>query len=407
MAITGMDSFAVACRDSVTMEKTPFSWGFRADIGGVFPTNDFVKGGHFDINTQTWSYSEENEVHHFSDYILQFNFGVRPDKWQARAYRNPYYGLGVAFPRFQEERLGKPVSFFATYGARICRITDWLKLNYEINFGYSTNWNHYDRFENPDNVAIGWKHNAHVSLFPYLKISFPGPFDVKVGPSITHFSNGATFMPNRGMNNYALSLSLMYNMNDSENRVVRDTSLCPPIVPLHIEHDFILTRSFRQKYYDGTGTNLSTQYVQYRHPIFAFSYAPMLRWSYKYRVGLSLDFLYDESSGAKANYVLNENDGKMYERVWLGERSERMNLGASVKNELMMHGFSFFLNIGYNFIQGETGLTRMYEVLGLKIQPHGPVFGSVGVRAVYFTKAQFICWSLGYSLKGKPLRRVK
>lgn len=405
MAFLGLDSHAFPHSDSMVVERVPLSFGVRYDQGGVFPTNDFVKGGHFDVNHQEWSFSKENEVHYFSDCIAQFNWGVRPDRWQARAYRNPYYGVGVAFPRFHEERLGKPFSFFATYGARICRITNWLKLNYEINFGYSTNWNHYDRFENPDNVAVGWKHNAHVSLFPYLKISLPGSLDVKAGPSVTHFSNGATFMPNRGMNNYALSLSLMYNVHDSENRVFRDTSLCPPDVPFHIEHDFILTRSFRQIYYDGTNTNLNTQYVQYRHPVFALSYAPMLRWSYKYRVGLSLDFLYDESIGAHADYIMNEYDERMYEHVTLGDMRERMNLGLSVKNELMMYGFSFFLNIGCDFIQGDDDMTHLYEVLGVKIQPRGPVFASVGVRAVYFTKAQFICWSLGYTLSGKPIRR--
>jgi hypothetical protein len=394
------DSCAVSQKN-----KLPISFGAKLDVGGVFQTNDFVKGGHFDLQKQQWEYAPEREVHDFSQISVQLNWGVRPDKWQARTYRNPYYGVGVSFPRFHDERLGKPVSFFGTYGARIVQLTNWLKLNYEINFGYSTNWNHYDRFKNPDNVAVGWKHNAHVSLFPYLKFTLPGGIDLNTGLSIVHFSNGATTMPNRGLNNYAFSVALMYSLNDSENRVRRDSSLRTPSVPLRLEHDFILTRSFRQVYYDKQGTNLSTQYVQYRHPIFAFSYAPMLRCSYRYKCGLSLDFLYDESVGARADYVLDESDGKLYERVWLGNKKDRMNLGLSAKNELVMYGFSFFLNIGFDFLHGDESLTRMYEVVGVKIQPRGPVFASVGVRAAYFSKAQFIAWSLGYTLNGKPLRK--
>lgn len=405
MALLSVD---VCAADSLSVgkeAKLPLSWGVRMDVGGVFPTNPFVRGGHFDLSTQEWEYSEDREIHHFSDVAVQFNWGVRPDKWQARVYRNPYYGLGVAFPRFRDDRLGKPVSFYGTYGARIVQLTDWLKLNYELNFGYSTHWNHYDRFVNPDNISVGWKHTAHVSLFPYFKVVLPCHVDLKVGASLTHFSNGATTMPNKGLNNYAFSMALMYRMNDSENRVRKDSSLRAPYVPLRLEHEVSITRSFRQKCYDGTGTNLLTQYVQYRHPIFAFSYAPLLRLSYRYRCGLSADLMYDESVGAHADYVENEIDGRMYERVWLGERKERFNFGVSVKNELVMYGFSFFLNVGYDFVQGDKEVTRFYEVLGVKIQPRGPVFGSIGVRATYLTKAQFIAWSLGYTFTGKPLRR--
>ncbi len=385
--------------------KLPLSFGVRMDVGGVFSTNDFVKGGHYDLIKQSWEYAAEREVHDFSDVIIQMNCGVRPDRWQARAYRNPYYGVGIAFPRFHDERLGKPISVFGTYGARIAYITRWLKLNYEINFGYSTNWNHYDRFKNPDNVAVGWKHNAHISFFPYLKFVIPGGLDLKAGVSLTHFSNGATTMPNRGLNNYAASVALSYNLNDSENKVRKDTSLHAPHVPLRLEHDVTLTRSFRQIYYDGRGTDLSTQFVQYRHPIFAASYAPMLRCSYRYRCGLSLDFMYDESVGARADYVLDEADGKMYERVWLGNKRDRFNLGLSAKNELIMYGFSFFLNIGYDIMHGDESLTRMYEVVGVKIHPKGPLYASVGVRAAYFSKAQYVAWSVGYNFMGKPLKR--
>lgn len=407
LSISFADAFAVDSHVMGQEAKLPISFGVRMDVGGVFPTNDFVKGGHFDLSRQTWEYSKEREVHDFSDVVIQMNFGVRPDRWQARAYRNPYYGVGVAFPRFHDERLGKPVSFFGTYGARIIQLTNWLKLNYEINFGYSTNWNHYDRFTNPDNVAVGWKHNAHVSLFPYFKFVIPGGLDLKAGVSLTHFSNGATSMPNRGLNNYAASVALSYNLNDSENRVRRDSSLRMPYVPFHMEHDFSLTRSFRQIYYDGRGTNLSTQFVQYRYPIFAFSYAPMLRWSYRYRCGLSMDFMYDESVGAHADYVMDPADGKMYDRVWLGDKRDRFNFGLSVKNELIMYGFSFYLNIGYDIIHGDESLTRLYEVIGVKIHPWGPLYAGVGVRAAYLSKAQFIAWSLGYNLKGKPLIRRK
>lgn len=405
MSIPFADAFAVDSHAVGQEAKLPISFGVRMDVGGVFPTNDFVRGGHFDLSRQTWEYAKEREVHDFSDVIIQMNFGVRPDRWQARTYRNPYYGVGVAFPRFHDERLGKPISVFGTYGARIVQLTNWLKLNYEINFGYSTNWNHYDRFKNPDNVAVGWKHNAHVAFFPYLKFVIPGGLDLKAGVSLTHFSNGATTMPNRGLNNYAASVALSYSLNDSENRVRKDSSLRTPYVPLRLEHDFSFTRSFRQIYYDGRGTSLSTQFVQYRYPIFAFNYAPMLRLSYRYRCGLSMDFLYDESVGAHADYVMDPADGKMYERVWLGDKRDRFNLGLSVKNELIMYGFSFYLNIGYDIIHGDESLTRLYEVIGVKIHPWGPLYAGVGVRAAYLSKAQFIAWSLGYTLEGKRFRR--
>ena len=93
LSISFADAFAVDSHAMGQEAKLPISFGVRMDVGGVFPTNDFVKGGHFDLSRQTWEYSKEREVHDFSDVVIQMNFGVRPDRWQARAYRNPYYGV--------------------------------------------------------------------------------------------------------------------------------------------------------------------------------------------------------------------------------------------------------------------------------------------------------------------------
>lgn len=387
--------------DRKSVNKRQLLWNAKAKYGFVLPSNDMVKGGSFDIPTQTWTYSDDRKVTNFVACAMEFHWTLNPVDWRAKAYRNPYLGIGLSMTNYFDDRLGWPWTLYMIYGGRFARINQWLSFDGELNLGYSTNWNHYDRFDNPNNVAIGWKNNIYVSLDLYLRVLLSKYWDVKIGCSFDHFSNGATRMPNRGINMLTPVITLGCRVHDTEETLRDAEPFIKPRLKYRIDHDIWAILSVKQFYFDGTNTFLSTNYVDYRHRIFAFSYAAMLTRSYKYKYGLSLDFLYDESVGSKADYIANPHDNKFYEHVTLGEREDRFSLGVSLKGEIVLPYFSVFANLGYAFLHKNEDLPRFYQMLGVKIQPTGTFFGTMGVRTAYFSKAQFITWGIGYTFRGK------
>lgn len=397
----------VSRHDTLSILKPQLSWVAKAKYGFVLPTNNLVKGRSFDIPSLSWRYSEDWKVENFFAYALEFHWTLKPDDWRAKAYRNPYFGIGLSGTNYFDVRLGYPWTLYMIYGGRFVRITPWLTFNGELNLGYSTNWNHYDRFDNQDNVAVGWKNNIYVSLDLYLRFLLSKHWDAKVGFSFDHFSNGATRMPNRGINMLTPILTLGYRIHDTEEVLQNSTPFVKQRRKYRLDHEVWAMLSVKQIYYNGDNTQLTTQYVDYRHRVFALSYAALLTRSYKYKYGLSLDFLYDESVGAKADYILNSADNKYYEHVTLGEKKDRFMLGISLKGEIVLPYFSVYANMGYDVIHRDKNQPRFYQMMGVKIEPTGTYFATMGIRAAYFSKAQFITWGVGYTFRGKELSSKK
>jgi hypothetical protein len=89
-----------------------------------------------------------------------------------------------------------------------------------------------------------------------------------------------------------------------------------------------------------------------------------------------------------------------------GDMKERFGVGIGLKGEITLPYVSYFANLGYNVIHGNERDSRFYQILGVKADIVSNIFGTFGIRATRFSKAQFIYWSLGYALpvyrKEKP-----
>ena len=363
-------------------DKNPFFFSLKGESGIVFQTNDFV--------------SNEG-ITGFSSLSLKFCQASRGDKWQDYAYGMPYFGVGLYAATFNDQRLGIPVSFYLIHGARILSILPKLSFNYEFNLGYSTNWNHYDLFDNPDNIAISTKQNVHVGANLYFKVKPFRHIDANIGFSLTHFSNGAVRLPNKGLNMAAPYIEICYNINPPEPRSKQELHLSPPKIEKRLRHDLLLTFSSRQIFY--YPVNESTmRYIDYKFRVFGLSYAPMIVSNHTFRWGPSLDIVYDESGGSTTSYEQWEVDGLFYDRVKLGEFKQRIGIGLSAKGEAVMPYFSFFANVGYNIYSGNPYDKPFYQILGVKIPFYRNFFGTFGIRSNYFSKAQFIFWSAGYTI---------
>lgn len=368
-------------------EKHPMFFSLKGEKGSALKTNDYLKA------TGETGYS-----------AIHARYGICPtnDSWANKAFRMPYGGIGFSIAQPEDNAFGHPFSLYLFQGGRVCKLFRPLSLHYECQLGYSGNWGHYDRFRQPDNICIGSSENVYVGGNIYLKANISKHLDLNIGAGVCHFSNGATQMPNKGMNIAAPFIELTYKFNGPQ--IVPDAPKCVPEKPNKVDHQIIATFSQRQKYYSVVGTGLSTQYVNHSHRVYGLSYSRLFVGSYKFRWGPSLELLYDESSNSEAKWEQvanpqNSEEIRYYDHVHLASPKERFSAGISLKGEVKMPFGSYFANLGYDVIHSNEDDTRLYEILGAKFDITDNVFGVFGIRATRFSKAQFFCWSLGYTFK--------
>lgn len=374
-----------------TVRRTPKFLAVKFSGGQVFHTNDFVSGKY--------------AIPFYSAATVKFGASSRGDSWQDIAYGMPYYGLGFYTANFRRrENLGNPVSLYILQGATILQISPRIALNYEWNVGMSTGWKPYDPFTNRDNVAVGSDFNIHVGFALYLKWYLSSHLDLHMGAELTHFSNGAARMPNSGMNMYAVFVEASYNFSRSKAFDRYNPNLLPPDFEKHYVSDISLTISSRRISVDTVGTKLPSPYLDRKFTVLGFNYSLMYVPGYRYRYGAGVNFSYDESKGATAARCENPADGNWYDVVYKGRVAERFSLGVSAQGEVVLPGYSVFVNLGVQFYRGNKSENRLYQLIGVKIYLRDNLFGTFGVRANHFSAAQYIFWSLGYTLEHRRRR---
>jgi hypothetical protein len=377
-------------QDSISSKTdvTPFV-GLNLNNGALLPTNDFVKG-------------LDNQSSVFTSLSLKYGYQSLGKNWMDYAFGMPYWGLGLNASYFYcKKELGFPITLFVFQGGTIHKINESLSLNYEWNLGMSFNWKPYDPFDNSENVAIGRSTNAYVAFIPHIKWSISNASDLKFGIGLSHFSNGAQKKPNKGLNLCSTFLEWDYTP-ENKSSVKHISPKIDYCLNRRFDYDFLVTVSSRQVEFDTLGTGLSSCYVDKNFTVLAMSFSPLFVPDYKYKYGLSFDMLYDESCGAKAWRQYNANDGLTYDRVALGNFWNRFSAGTSLKGEMTMPYYSIFANFGYNWLQGKTKDSRLYQIMGIKFYFKENMFATFGIRATRFSKASYLYWSLGYTFKGKP-----
>jgi len=362
--------------------------------GVVLPTNDFV--------------SQRKTNPTFTSYSLKFAYAATGTRWQDYAYGMPYAGIGLYFANFYNDNdaLGTPFALYAFQGTTLNDFSKPFKIKFEWQLGASFNWKPYDPFDNHENIALGSSSNVYVSLNLYGSYQIAPSWDLDFGVGMSHFSNGASRLPNKGINLFSPFFEFKYNF-DFKPVTNGRWSLVPPEVEPRFDYDLLVNISSRQRRFDTTGTNLPSKFVDRNFSVYGLSFAPMAVRSYKYKYGGSLDLLYDESSHAHAWREKNSLDGKYYDRVKLGNFWNRFSIGISAKGEIVLPSYSIFANFGYNLLHGNTYDKRLYQVVGVKVYLKDNLFGTFGIRAARFSQAQYLYWSLGYTFEGKSISKIR
>ena len=392
-AVYSLCFLSVFAQDSVWAVKPKLYSRVSAEnrIEYVFPTNNFLKGN----NNKNKPINKATSLH------FDFSFQYAPNSCVGRVYGESYQGVGVGMYDFSNvSEMGSPRAFYVFQGARIARFAPWAALRYEWNFGLSWKWEPYDVETNSFNGGVGTRRNAYINAGLFVDWRLSRRLDVITGVSFSHFSNGNTKYPNAGVNNGGARIGIAYYFNrPALNASTEQTELSVPPFPRHVSYDLLIFGSLRRKGVDVDGKLLA---MPGQFGVVGFSFAPLYNFSYKFRAGLSLDGVYDESANVYSRETISDlyddNYGYVFYKPPL---KQQFTLVISAKIEYAMPFFTIGIGIGHNMLYAYGEKRGFYQTLALKINVTRSAYLNVGYNLQDFRSPNFLMLGIGYRFNNR------
>lgn len=239
--------------------------------------------------------------------------------------------------------------------------------------GYLTD--KFDRLDNYKNIGIGSSFNAAIRIFYHLQFPISQHFSLESGFGLTHFSNGATMHPNRGLNQMSVGLGLRYqNIKPSLNVLVADS---------------VFRKTWEPQFYFNAGYKRLFVGDETAYGAFTLGTAVLWKYSLLKAALLGLDVFYDASDVAfyKVNGTILPAHRFLKTGLYLG-------------HQWSMNRLSFGIQFGgYLYAPNKVGdVGDFYNRLVLRYKVNQSVSLNTSVKA-HFAKADFIEWGLVYHPK--------
>ena len=318
----------------------------------VMPTNRFLRGDNPAGSRIDASMSAR------AQYVMRFT----PSSHYGRWYPYAYQGLGVGVTSFFKSGIfGSPLEIYATQGSRIASLSTRLSVDYEWNFGASFGWKRSE-WTNTDRSldGVGSSVNAYISLAFMLSYQASPRLTFRLGPEITHYSNGNTSLPNPGINRVGLRLAASYRLHGvSVRSVAADWSDFKP----GVIYDLTMWGAWRKwGYYpsvNSSGGGPGMIEVPGSFGVCGINFNPLYRFNPVVAAGVSLDFMYDDGANLSPHYeaASDADDPKFYRQSF----KERVMGGLSFRVEISMPVFSINIGLGHSvYAPGPATFTSEY-----------------------------------------------
>ncbi len=350
-------------------------------------------GGHFSTGVDGL---EEVENNYFSALELRVGWkGYGRKKWQ-ELFGYPSYGFGLYQATFYPEAniLGSPSAVYGFFNAPFKRYNKW-SLNYDLGVGLAYDFFGYDPKENPDQTAIGSEFNVYFTVSVEGQFKISRRLDGTAGLLFTHFSNGRTRTPNKGVNLYGLDLGVKYNFNGyvpkkGGRSLKKDQD---PRVKT-VQYDLPEFQPFWEYYVFGAGGwNTSPYDIEDREKYYGVATIGMdvaRHYSYKGKFGLGIDIFRDGS--LVEEYQSQYPNGVPNSKLWYA--------GIHVSHELLVHRFTLVTQVGVPFMNVE-GRGGWYARVGGRYDLTRKIFAHLALKTPGGFIADFVEWGIGFRMYGK------
>lgn len=385
--VPAVAAIAVSEGDSATVHRIEV----EAVPGLILHTNQFLRGNNPETRTMNHSFVTK----------VKYAFSPPEDSEQAAIYKGVYQGVGLAFHDFNPQ-LGSPVSAYIFQGATIKSLSRRLSLNYEWDFGLTCGWRPFDRDDNPDNRVIGSKVTAYIDAEVYLRWMISRHWDLNVGTTFTHYSNGNTAIPNAGLNVVGAKASVAYYLNRKKEGCRGGgsaSSLSPDSPSDRWLWDLTLYGAWKRRGYDIGDESFV---LPGTYGVAGFNLNPLYRLNHMLNVGPSLDAFYDGSTNLKLDGIVPlygdytpADDNHIAHPSW----TRQVGLGLSARAEFVMPYFTINFGIGHNLVNLNTrDMDGFYEILALKIGLTRKAYLHIGYSLYEFRRPNNLMLGLGLHL---------
>lgn len=208
--------------------------------------------------------------------VVQINFGKETcgKSYWDQLYRYPDWGGGVYIANLgNQEELGYASAIHAYINVPVI-LRNKFELRYSISGGLA--------YLTKGNIAVGTHVNLYFDANLNTRIFLTDRLYLINAFGATHFSNGATKMPNLGLNLFSYRLGFHYSLADIQpSKVTRQ-------LPQNCNKNWfnmIINAGWKEvKFNPGT-----------KYSVFSFSANYLRSLGYKHKIGVGLDYFYDES----------------------------------------------------------------------------------------------------------------
>jgi len=319
---------------------------------------------------------------HPTGFFLSYNkrtFGE--ENWQEH-YNYPDFGYSIGYHDYKSEIVGKLYSVYGHYNFYFFNRENKNQFILRTGIGLAYNTNPYDKVTNNKNTAFG----THLNSSTYFKLYFQREnliqnIGINAGLTFTHASNSNVKSPNSGMNVWAVTLGLNYDLDtDKEPK-----TFIPSSESLYFKQPIKYNLAFR------TGVNESGIIGSGIKPFYVFSGYADKRLNKKSAIQMGADLYI--SPFLKEFYDLNLT----IPHTHFTETNDFSRVGLFVGHELFINKFSIETQIGYYVKYPFKHRSLLYETLGLKRYINDKWFTSIRLKA-HFADAETVEFGIGVRL---------
>lgn len=353
--------------------------------------------GHFVEADVSPGYTLPTSAYFRGDNPLRHRFGpmVMGDlRWGVSSTRDIRMGLGLRGLSFLKPSLiGSPAGIYVFQGADLRHFSPALSLGYEWQFGATAPWQINDR-NHPDNTVNGSPVCAMLGVSLSLRYQVSDEWSVSGAVNLAHYSNGNTRFPNSGTNTASLSIGVARRLGPASRAVGiidRLDSLSAP----RLVTDILLWGAWHKKcYHDGNNE-------AYPYPgVFGcagINISPMWSLGRRFRVGPSLDLIWDEAA-VPESYMIGEEGSNERPILLRPPFMRQVGAGLSAGVEYKMPFFALHVGLGYNALAGCSALRYFYQSLALRTYIGPRTWLNVGYSLRDFSHPRHLMLGLGVRL---------
>jgi hypothetical protein len=308
---------------------------------------------------------------HIKGGELELSFRCPGNKNWHKFYRFPLYGINLtALNLGSPEYLGTGVALYP-----FIRFPLLGGKKYQIHLRTGAGLGFIEKIFDPDlnnkATAIGSHVNAFINLRLSSYIRLYKGLVLDFGLGLSHFSNGGSKKPNRGINIPTLNLSLIYELGH-KNEVIKDTT----------KYTYTKHRIF---------TILSGGFAQLSKPGGKTYGASTLQAFYDFRATKKSSF----GAGIDLMYFAGNREKFRRDSVAVGSPLENIQMGGKVFYQFNMHRLMLPIELGFYAYSKEKSVGLMYHRIGVRFQATDHLLLNLTLKT-HFAVAEYIEWGLGW-----------